>query len=62
MSAQEVSSLPLPSRSHYSRLPCTSESAKNEKLEVSDWAAHGTSEDQDSEDETEESTEEESDN
>ncbi|KAI0705024.1 UDP-3-O-glucosamine N-acyltransferase [Cerioporus squamosus] len=37
------------------------ESARNEKLEVSDWAAHETSEDQDSDDETEDSTEEESD-
>ncbi|RPD78595.1 UDP-3-O-glucosamine N-acyltransferase [Lentinus tigrinus ALCF2SS1-7] len=36
------------------------ESARNEKLEVSDWAAHETSEDQDSGDE-DESTEEESD-
>ncbi len=56
-----MSSSPLPSSSHYSRVPCTTESARNEKLEVSDWAAHETSEDQDSEDESEESTEEESD-
>ena len=40
--------------------PLHTESARNEKLEVSDWAAHETSEDQDSGDE-DESTEEESD-
>ena len=37
------------------------ESLRHEKLEISDWAAHETSEDQDSDESENESTEEESD-
>lgn len=37
------------------------ENLRHEKLEISDWTAHETSEDQDSDDDSEDSTEEESD-
>ena len=49
-------------RKLYCCIHSCSESYKNEKLETSDWAAHETSEDQDSDDDSEDdSTEEESD-
>ena len=42
-------------------LTAFAESLRHEKLEISNWAAHETSEDQDSDESEDESTEEESD-
>ena len=47
-------------RSHFTHSYWHSENVRNEKLEISDWTAHETSEDQDSDeddDEDDESTE-----